>query len=404
MCPDAPRSCFELHQTRSEVFVIKSEKETTIHRMACERCHKAKTKCSKTIPCVRCVRLGYADGCVKHVSRQGGGVKRKRRIQTKTLTGKKKGKSDEAIITKGIPCKSTHHGMNVLLHDWILIAHRRRSFKLLSSAASLASCMGFTMDSIYSEKGLPKFANIREILPDILSKEKSKQSVCTSEGVFEALPKSMKKLLPDDFEERCVWIRHCNCGQARYWTSKEFERLTGVNSELMNDTFLKNKRSVASLYLDDKGCKNQLRALNRAISKAEVPSSTKFVGRTTSRTSIRDSRTNQLMDANCTLHLYSDTIEEMIVVMEYKVSSEQQPQDSSMMINLMPAMLRATADEEQQPLPPPPTTTTTVPVVKDAYTFFDDDDFMDSNDSAFDSDELKIDLSGYLDRWLDDST
>jgi len=71
-------------------------------KRACSACHAAKVKCVRvegTSVCKRCERLGLK--CVEHVSRQGQGTRRRKKVKTKLLGTEKS--VDEAIaITKAL--------------------------------------------------------------------------------------------------------------------------------------------------------------------------------------------------------------------------------------------------------------------------------------------------------------
>ncbi len=310
---------------------------------------------------------------MKHISRQGVGTKRKRKSQQKVKA--------EDIILKGVPCKSDHHGMNVLLHDWILLAHRRRSFKLLSSAASLACMMNISMDDIMSKKtGLARFEKVRKIMPKILDVEQSSQCVVkdmtdfllTNDLLYALGLNSM------EFKKRIVWIRHCNSGKAGFWASPAFENLTGVSSELMTKTFKENKKTVKSLYLDEKGCRDQLRALNRALANIEKPGTTK---KTSSRTQIKDVKTNSMIDTKFTMVVYTPTIYSLIVVGMYELV-DLKPVSLTSPLNISPAFFETSTNAT-----PAMTTTTTTNTEYDID--FDDGDLADFLDAWFEENTIE---------------
>ena len=280
---------------------------------------------------------------------------------------------------KGVPCKSDHHGMNVLLHDWFLLAHRRRSFKLLSSAASLACMMNISMDDMMSKKtGLARFEKVRKIMPKILTVEQSSQCVLRDMTDF-VLPDELWKILGFDhmeFKKRIAWVRHCDSGQARFWASPAFENLTGVSSELMQNTFKENKKTVKSLYLDEKGCRDQLRALNRVLANIEQPGLTK---KTSSRTQIKDVKTNSMIETKFTMVVHSSKICELWVIGMYEF------------VDLKPVSLNISPSFFETSTSTIPATTSATPA-RTTTDIVDDIDFDDG------------DLAEFLNAWFEENT
>jgi len=81
------------------------------HMRACSACHAAKVKCVKlegAFACKRCERLGIK--CVEHVSRQGQGTRRRKKVKTKVVRSENTVDEALAIASSLVPiCTSNNH-------------------------------------------------------------------------------------------------------------------------------------------------------------------------------------------------------------------------------------------------------------------------------------------------------
>jgi len=195
-------------------------------KRACTACHEAKVKCVRlngSSICERCNRLGIK--CVDHVSRQGQGTRRRKKVKTTVMSTKKT--VDEALlITESVngtmPVKSLfdpkpssvmsvstqpnssskrdgqaalcngmatlevedslisktlsngvgrdHYGLNYLIREWVALAFSRRSFNLLARASFIAVKVNISMDDIISNQ--TPFASATDSQPmDFLARD-----------------------------------------------------------------------------------------------------------------------------------------------------------------------------------------------------------------------------------------
>ena len=193
------------------------------------------------------------------------------------------------------------------------------------------------------------------------------------------LPNELWKVLGFDhkeFNKHIAWVRHCDSGQARFWASPAFENLTGVSSELMTKTFKENKKTVKSLYLDEKGCRDQLRALNRALANIEKPGTSK---KSASRTQIKDGK-NSMIETKFTMVVHTSKISELWVVGVYELV-ELKPVSLTSPLNISPAFFETSTSAT-----PAMTTTTT------------------TTNTEYDIDFDNGDLADFLDAWFEENT
>ena len=113
------------------------------------------------------------------------------------------------------------------------------------------------------ETGLARFEKVRKIMPKILDVEQSSQSVVRDLTDF-VLPNELWKVLGFDHME---FNKQNNGSDTAIPVKRDFG-LTSVRKSYrckfrahVTKTFKENKKTVKSLYLDEKGCRDQLSEL-----------------------------------------------------------------------------------------------------------------------------------------------
>jgi len=230
---------------------------------ACTECHKAKVKCDKgpdDVPCSRCVRLKRT--CEAHQSKQGKGRK-KRSIPIVT--------DDNFAMNKSIFCPVTsterhpvsmlgvdvlereasaasvflikgHFGLGWLLRTLIAMSIRRRSFMLLSRAATLAVKCNISMDMIMcgEEKSLSDNSETKNMCDSVMPKMSFLESIFLTPAKSQVvhgdrlLWSEITKTLLDatqcstesetSISNRWIIIREMKKGIARWFVTPAFER------------------------------------------------------------------------------------------------------------------------------------------------------------------------------------
>eukprot|EP00562_Extubocellulus_spinifer_P008433 CAMPEP_0178503832 /NCGR_PEP_ID=MMETSP0696-20121128/18256_1 /TAXON_ID=265572 /ORGANISM="Extubocellulus spinifer, Strain CCMP396" /LENGTH=531 /DNA_ID=CAMNT_0020132999 /DNA_START=323 /DNA_END=1918 /DNA_ORIENTATION=- len=217
---------------------------------ACTNCHSAKVRCDFNTPCERCVRLNKT--CVPHVSRQGRGSKKRKNQRQQQQDGgtvaskggktngndadkadtgsgggagtgttstssksreakkKKKKRTLKSQPTEDVLCKSLvsidpqHFGIRFLIRSWISFAIRRRSFALLSRAATLATRVGISMDDVMCAKDYDgSFGSTAENGSDGTQQQQKKWHQGPVDFLYPALITPMDK--QDVGDKRLLW-------------------------------------------------------------------------------------------------------------------------------------------------------------------------------------------------------
>ena len=332
--------------------------------MACRGCHTAKVKCSKTSPCVRCVRLDI--DCVPHASRQGQGKKRKA-SNSSSLLSEKHHKvtvdttdedsipedSSNLVFERGVLCRSTrlgpqHYGLHLILRQWISIAFTRRSFGLLAKAAALAKKTGILMDEIISGENMPPtWASTpiprMEFLPAIILEPTGKQKVAGPRLHFSDIPEVLllavycshpcdKGALKDDsgaqkgmkgsqkgydyqhLGDRLIMIKEMKCGVNRFFASSAFERDI-CSWETIQETWKANQKMVMDIFLPHSEVEPYGRGLTHQISLHSNPNSPPSPTRLPT-TSIR-LLSGQIQQADCVICLHVVDLDQAFMYVEY---------------------------------------------------------------------------------------
>jgi len=259
--------------------------------MACRECHFAKVKCDRIFPCSRCTRLNLH--CVPHKSNQGKGRKRKFVDPLAPFL------AGEDTISKSTPVsalKPDHYGIQFMIHSWIAIAFRRRSFSLLEKACSLANRAKMPMDKILcgkegdqGDKGLLPDSTGSSLVPNessqssqdtcnkmdfmlsVLLTKKEHQKVSGSPLNWSELPKPLLEATGNSIiteaclSSRWIFIRE-NCkGIARFFASPAFERDV-VTWEQIQKCWEDNEKEVLSLFVPGSETPGCFRLLAHQIS------------------------------------------------------------------------------------------------------------------------------------------
>lgn len=275
---------------------------------ACTECRTAKVKCDQVFPCSRCQRLGK--DCHPHVSRQGQNPSRRR--QRLDIKRKKSQDDDEekddcqihhraaginrAEETDAITCQMLgdprvtkgHFGLKFLVRQWIALALKRRSFKLLARASTLAVHCGMSMDEILCEEAVlddshhessgshedsqtsapqhPRSQGMDFLYPFLLSPAEDQTVVGRPLAAHEIptlLWKSMgiinhqekitgtscfREFLQEALEHRWIFVREVNKGLSRFYISPGFAKNV-VSREIIEETYRANTKDIADLYL-----------------------------------------------------------------------------------------------------------------------------------------------------------
>ena len=213
--------------------------------VTCERCHKAKVKCSMDTPCTRCLRLH--EECIPRES------KRKRReisIDSK-IEGRSKqakanrepngnGETGEVTISECEEINSNgsrHYGTNWVIRNWFATAFRRRSFSLLARAVTLANKCGITMDQILCGHSFPPnrtFSGKTEpmdFLKPFLTMDRDTAHMTPPAVSWEEIPYTLRQRMlthirKDESYIDCTWVLSITFaeGTCQYYLSKAMER------------------------------------------------------------------------------------------------------------------------------------------------------------------------------------
>jgi hypothetical protein len=207
---------------------------------ACRECHSAKVKCDKTLPCSRCQRLKRT--CVPHESKQG---QKRKRLAKDGL----KETEDAHVSAEIISLRSDHFGLQYLVRSWVSLALRRRSFSLLSRAASVAVQSGISMDQVLCETEKQRGM---DFLYPILLTPIEQQNVLGTTLRLEEVPAALRTAVAcstaESVQNRWLWIREMRKGISRYYCSPAFQNDL-ASTESVAKTYEQNKKSVAELFL-----------------------------------------------------------------------------------------------------------------------------------------------------------
>eukprot|EP00592_Proboscia_alata_P003067 CAMPEP_0194370190 /NCGR_PEP_ID=MMETSP0174-20130528/18477_1 /TAXON_ID=216777 /ORGANISM="Proboscia alata, Strain PI-D3" /LENGTH=370 /DNA_ID=CAMNT_0039147495 /DNA_START=153 /DNA_END=1265 /DNA_ORIENTATION=- len=259
---------------------------------ACGACHASKVKCDKGQPaCGRCLRLKIP--CIPHRSRQGRGIKRRRKSQESIVENAFLQSSHEFSV----PGKAAdHYGLHHMLHQWISIAFSRRSFRLLNMASSLAMKNGIPMDHIICGNGEVSKrweGNEGQTRMDFLSGTVAK-SLEEQQKEVSVIPLTLEEIPHEifvtmrcirsvetidgtnreqiDLESRWIFIREFNCGKNRFFVSPKFSKDVQPLS-IIERTWEENKVEVKSLFLPLPSERKRLsQSLVNQVSQNQFPS------------------------------------------------------------------------------------------------------------------------------------
>lgn len=229
----------------------------------CQPCRQAKTKCDMGLPCGRCVRLGIA--CTPTApSRRG--KKRKAELAAKAAAAdpnvKPKDTADhmgDAMIDMAKGARAAGIGAAALADDgaahpgdaglvfmareWVSIALRKRSAKLLSRAFGLCAETGVRLDSVLGGRGgaylLPLFAPGDH--PLLLRPRL---------GLAE-LPACLRDRLGSGWGANSTALVRCSRG-GRLWyvATPRFEEAFATG-EYLEEVYMENKQDAISLLMPE---------------------------------------------------------------------------------------------------------------------------------------------------------
>lgn len=249
--------------------------------MACVDCHKAKVKCRRLNEddeiCTRCVRLKIA--CIPHISMQG----RIKKVKRDTSSNRKRALVDRPLETERLFVKDSkrllshkyHYGTNHMIRQWILLAFRRRSFRLLEAATKLANRTDISMDQILKGQNLPDkwFAtpstrDISSAASNLLAGSGGPNSSRSGIMTISQVPVDVKLAMRcANQEEVCVkcptmtacdplvhqrWVfmRETKGDQVRFFVSDNFARDI-ASMESIQQTWSQNEKEVRHLWWVD---------------------------------------------------------------------------------------------------------------------------------------------------------
>ena len=225
-------------------------------KSTCQPCRQAKLKCDMGLPCKRCTRLGLA--CTATVpSRRG----KKRKGAAEAAAPPKEGASHmgEAVIdilSRAAPPQSASSasdagaggaagagrpslpGVVYLARDWIAIALRKRSVKLLTSAFNICAEAGVPLDTVLSGEGA-------YLLPMFVPGD---WPVLQSPALQLSDIPAARLGIGDD---STALVRCCTAGHVSYVCTPKFEEAIATGAQL-NEVYLANKQDAMRLLLVNK--------------------------------------------------------------------------------------------------------------------------------------------------------
>ena len=296
-------SCVRVVRSRegAVVFAVCVAIVTAIYNilgMSCTECHAAKVKCDKVFPCSRCVRLGKADTCRPHVSRQG-----QRKKQTSSSSSSSslissppppppptsaivQSEADalqtEISLSSSVANSSQHYGIQYLVRSWMSIAFRRRSMALLSRAAEMAQKCGISMDQLLCEH--PEQRGMDFLYPILLTPTHEQLPLGTTPLQHKDIPQALLDATKcpyehDTFARRWIWIREMHKGQSRFYLTPGFDQEV-CSQQRVESTYRSNQGAVVDLFLVNSRSQH-IRALAHQISSHQIPNQPLQANRTT---------------------------------------------------------------------------------------------------------------------------
>ena len=244
--------------------------------VTCERCYKAKVKCSLDTPCTRCLRMNKE--CTPRES--------KRKVSDSVSSGAPLSKratlrreSGEVTISESSDLRSNgsrHYGTNWLIRSWIATAFRRRSFPLLSRAVTLAIKCGISMDQIFCGRSLTAHLTAMnspmEYLKPILTMDTDAAQYIPQAISWEQIPFNLQQRVltqtqNDNSTIESSWVMGMGFkdGLYSFYLSMAMERDV-VSLSSIQAVYALNQREVVSLFLTESSVVTFHRALAKQTS------------------------------------------------------------------------------------------------------------------------------------------
>ena len=218
----------------------------------CQQCRQAKVKCDMGLPCGRCVRLGKA--CLPSApSRRG--QKRKAAPAAAAAGAAAEdypaghlhnvvGELVDGAKAAGTALRGLHPGILYLAREWIGIALRKRSAKLLAKAFNLCSKASMPLDSVVGDCG---GAHLHALFAP-----SNHPVILTPRPRLTELPACMLDML-GELENATILVRFVKDGMLSYIATPLFEETIAAAAKL-EQIYAENKKdALRDVFGDNHG-------------------------------------------------------------------------------------------------------------------------------------------------------